>query len=75
MKTSTYKIGDILIAKRDYLDLFKKDEEYEITSLENNLGDDMFYLSKDGYKISGWGLKPFELDIQFELQTTAKSQH
>jgi hypothetical protein len=62
---SSYNIGDILISRRDYLDLFKGGEEYEIVDIENNFGDDMFYVSHNGKKISGWGLKKFEIDIQF----------
>lgn len=61
----TYNIGDILVARRNYLDLFKRDVEYVIVDIENNLGDEMFYVSHNGKKISEWGLKRFELDINF----------
>ena len=62
----SYNVGDKVIAKHNYLD-FKKGEEYEITSSENCLGDDMFFLSKNGRKVNAdWGLKNFELDIQFD---------
>jgi len=66
--TNEYKIGAILVAKNDYLDLFKKGKEYEIVDIENNLGDEMFYVSYNGKKISGWGLKQFEIDIQFNIK-------
>jgi hypothetical protein len=62
---SSYNIGDVLIPIKNYLDLFKAGEEYEIVDVENNLGDDMFYVSHNGNKISGWGLKKFEIDIHF----------
>ena len=62
---SSYNIGDILVARRNYLDLFKGGEEYEIVDMETNLGDEMFYVSHNGKKISGWGLKKFEIDINF----------
>lgn len=65
---NVYKIGNTLIAKNDYLDLFKKGEEYEIVDIEDNLGDEMFYVSHNGKKISGWGLKQFEIDIQFSIK-------
>lgn len=64
-----YIITDILVAKYDYLDLFKKGEEYEIVDIEDNFGE-MFYVAHKGIKISGWGLKQFELDIQFEIKET-----
>lgn len=63
---NNYDIGNTLIAKRDYLDLFKKLEKYEVVSKENCLGDEMFYVSHGGKKISGWGLKKFEIDINFD---------
>lgn len=61
-----YNVGDKFVAKRNYLDIFKKDEEYEVYQKENNLGTDMWYV-KDitGKKISVWGLKEFELKIMF----------
>lgn len=62
---TSLNIGDILIAKHDYLDLFRSGEEYEIYDIENNLGDEMFYVSHNGKKISGWGLKHFEITINF----------
>lgn len=63
--STPYNLGERLIAKRDYLDLIKSGREYEITSVENNLGETMWYLSYNGVKISGWGFKQYELDIQF----------
>ena len=68
MKIYKQNIGDILIPNRDYLDLFKKGLEYEIYDIENNFGDDMFYVSLDGKKISDWGLKQFEIDIHFIIK-------
>ncbi len=65
----SYVKGDKFIAKRDYLDLFKSGEEYEIYDIENNLGDTMYYVSHNGKKISGWGLKEFELKIQFDQKS------
>jgi hypothetical protein len=62
----SYEKGDKLVAKRDYLDLFKSGEEYEVCDIENNLGDMMYYVSHNGRKISGWGLKEFELKLQFD---------
>ena len=68
MDNINYQINDVLVARRDYLDLFKKDKEYQICDIENNLGDIMFYVSHEGKKISQWGLKSFELDINFYRQ-------
>jgi len=65
----SYNIGDTLIAKRNYLDLFKNGEEYEVVDIENNFGTDMFYVSHNGKKISNWGLKKFEIDINFGMKT------
>jgi hypothetical protein len=65
-----YLIGIILIAQRDYLDLIKKDEEYEIISTED-FGEGVVQavnLSHKGKKISGWCFKEFELDIHFKLK-------
>lgn len=64
---NNYSEGDILIAKNDYLDLFKKGKEYKIISNEPNFGEDMYYVEdENGNKITGWGLKSFEISIQFE---------
>jgi hypothetical protein len=60
-----YKINDEVVAKKDYLDLFKKGEKYQVCELFDALGETMCYLSKDGKKISAWPLKEFELDIIF----------
>jgi hypothetical protein len=62
-------VGDQLKAKHDYLDLFQKDETYEIYLKENNLGDDMFYLFEinSGKKISDWGLKLYEINLHFNF--------
>lgn len=68
MDNINYQINDVLVSRRDYLDLFKKDKEYQICDIENNLGDIMFYVSHEGKKISQWGLKSFELDINFYRQ-------
>lgn len=62
----SYNEGQHLKAKRDYLDLFKEGERYQIYKSENNLGDDMYYLSHNGRKISGWGLKDYEIKIHFD---------
>ena len=66
-----YKEGDKFICNRGYLDLFKIGEEYEIVEILNFDdtigGDDMYYVSHNGKKISDWALKEFELDIQFSL--------
>lgn len=61
-------VNTVLIAKRDYLDLFKSGEKYIVYSIENNLGDEMFYVSHNGRKISGWGLKMFEIQINFTVE-------
>jgi hypothetical protein len=60
-------VGVQLQAKDDILDLFQKDETYEIYLKENNLGDDMFFLFniKTGKKISNWGLKLYEINTHF----------
>lgn len=63
---SNLNIGDKFTAKRDYLDLFKVGEEYELVDSENNLGDDMYYFSHNGRKITAWPLKEFEINIQFD---------
>jgi hypothetical protein len=62
---TSYNIGDVLIANRDYLDLFKANKEYKIYDIQNNLGDQMSYVENNGKKISGWVLKNFELQIHF----------
>lgn len=61
-----YSEGQHLVAKRDYLDLFKAGEKYQIYKTENNLGDDMYYLSHNGRNISGWGLKDYEIKLHFD---------
>jgi len=63
-----YEVGDQLKSKSNYMDLTRKGETYEISSKENNLGTDMFYIKdKNGRVVNkGWGLKKFELDIQFQ---------
>lgn len=59
--------GDKFIAKGDYLDMFKNGEEYEVTGHENCLGDDMYFFSLNGRVVnSGWGLKNFEIEINFK---------
>ena len=68
--TSKYKIGDIIVTQREYLLLFDEGEEYEIVDIENNLGDLMYYVSHNGKRIASWGLKEFELDIQFIKKPT-----
>lgn len=66
-----YNKGDKFICNRGYLDLFKNGEEYEIVEIlnfDNTIGgDEMYYLSHNDKKISGWALKEYELDIQFKL--------
>lgn len=62
-----YNIGDILIAKHNYLDLFFADRKYVIDSEVDTfgMGEQMWYLSENGHKISAWPMKKFELDITF----------
>lgn len=66
-------VGDILIAKRDYLDLFKFGEEYEIYDIDDvgaklsfgKESEKMYSVSNNGKKISGWPLKEYEIEINF----------
>lgn len=62
------EINTVLIAKRDYLDLFKSGERYVVYTIENNLGEEMFYVSHNGKPISNWGLKMFEIQINFTVE-------
>ena len=41
---NTYTSNTELVAKNNYLDLFKQGEKYLIHSSENCLGDEMYYL-------------------------------
>lgn len=61
-------IGNRYSCKRDYLDLFVSGMVYEIYQVEDNLGDIMYYLSNlsdANRRITGWGLKEYELGIYF----------
>lgn len=64
--STSYTVGEKLIAQRNYMGLIMSGEEYEIVLEEDNLGDLMWYLAYKGKKISSWGFKKFELDIQFQ---------
>ena len=63
---NTLNINDVLVAKRDYLDMFKSGEQYTIYNIEDILGDIMVFVSHNGKNISGWGLKEFEININFD---------
>ena len=63
-----YLVSDRVKAKRDVLDMIKKDVEYTIYLEENNLGTLMYYLKDDNGKKAnaGWGFKTYELELHFD---------